>query len=382
MSAGHIRRRGERSWELKYDLGTDPRTGKRRIRFVSFKGTKRDATLELARLIAEHATGNSVDPSRTTVGEFLQRWNDWARARVGRKTHERYGDLIRLYVRPHIGSLPVQKLRPVQLVELYSLLQERGGAGGAPLAPRTVGHIHRLLHRALSLGTTWNAVATNVAASVQPPPVPHDEISILSPEQIGIVLRHLEGNDLQPIITFMLATGARRGEALALRWQNIDLDKGLIRIEHSLEQTRAGLRIKQPKTKYSRRSISAPPWLIAELRAHRARQQEQRLALGLGRAPDDALVFARRDGTAHAPSWLSQKFARTMTTLGIDCTLHGLRHTHASSLISSNVDVLTLSRRLGHASPSITLNVYGHLFSSTDASVAEAAEALFAKVRS
>jgi integrase len=113
------------------------------------------------------------------------------------------------------------------------------------------------------------------------------------------------------------------------------------------------------------------------LRDHRVRQQERRLSLGMGRAPDDSLVFARWDGSARAPHWLTQKFALAMAALKIDCTLHGLRHTHVSQLIAAGLDVLTISRRIGHASPAITLGVYGHMFRNTDTRAAEIMEAAF-----
>lgn len=191
----------------------------------------------------------------------------------------------------------------------------------------------------------------------------------------------LEGRTLRPIVSFLLGTGARRGEALALRWKDIDFEKGVVSIERSLEQTKAGLRIKAPKTKDGRRKISISPWVVAELRAHRARQQERRLSLGQGRAPEDSLVFARWDGATRAPHWLTQKFALAMVALKIDCTLHGLRHTHVSQLIAAGLDVLTISRRIGRASAAITLSVYGHMFGNTDARAAEIMEATFSKVR-
>ena len=177
------------------------------------------------------------------------------------------------------------------------------------------------------------------------------EIQILSEDQIATILHALEGRTLRPIVAFLLGTGARRGEALALRWKDVNFDTGVIRIERSLEQTKAGLRFKAPKTKNGRRNVSIPPWLVAELRAHRIRQQERRLALGLGRAPEDSLVFARWDGGTRSPHWLTQKFALRMDALKIDCSLHGLRHTHVSQLIAAGMDVLTISRRIGHASP-------------------------------
>ncbi|QIG92160.1 tyrosine-type recombinase/integrase [Bradyrhizobium sp. 6(2017)] len=379
---GHVRRRGGSSWEIKFELGADPLTGKRRIRYVAFKGTKRAAELELARLVAQNAAGEGVDPSKSTVAEFIERWErDWATANVGPKTLERYRQLLRLYVRPRIGAVRIQKLRAVHLNELYSTLLRSGGQDGAALSARSVGHVHRVLHRALGHAATWGVVSQNVASLVAPPPVPDEEIKILTEDQIGAILRHLEGRTLRPIVSFLLGTGARRGEALAIRWGDVNFQKNVVRIERSLEQTKGSLRVKSPKTKNGRRSVTVSPWLAAELRSHRARQDERRLALGMGRAPDDSPVFAGWNGEFRSPSRLSQDFAAAMDALNIDCTLHGLRHTHVSQLIAAGLDVLTISRRIGHASPAITLNVYSHMFSNTDTRAADIMEATFAKIR-
>jgi len=381
--SGHIRRRGKRSFELKFDAGSDPLTGKRRIRYQSFKGTRRAAEIELARLVSENAAGGGIDPNKATLAEFLDRWDrDWATSNVEGKTIERYRELIALYVKPHLGAVRVQKLRPVHLNELYAKLLREGGKGGRQLAPRTVGHVHRLMHRALGHAATWGIASQNVASVVNPPKVAETELTILSEDQIGAVLRHLQGRTLRPIVSFLLGTGCRRGEALALRWKDVDFENGRARIERSVEQTKkGGLRFKSPKTRNGRRNVSVSPWLLAELRAHRTRQQQQRLALGMGRAPADSLVFARWDGSTRAPHWLTQKFALAMDDLEIDCTLHALLHTHVSQLIAAGMDILTISRRLGHASAAITLKIYGHLFTNTDARAAEIIEAAFARLQ-
>jgi integrase len=380
---GHVRRRGARSWEIKFELEADALTGKRRIRYAAFKGTKREAELELARLVAQNAAGEGVDTSKATVAEFVERWvRDWATANVSLKTLDQYRGLLRLHVSPHIGALRIQKLQPVHLSALYSELLRSGGKDGQPLSARSVGHVHRVLHRALGHAATWRVVSQNVASLVSPPPVPHNEIAILTEKQIGIILRHLEGRALRPIVSFLLGTGARRGEALGLRWGDVNFAKGVVRIERSLEQTKGSLRVKEPKTRNSRRSVTISPWLVAELRSLRARQDELRLSLGAGRTPDDAPVFARWNGEVRSPSRLSQDFTAAMNTLQINCTLHGLRHTHVSQLIAAGLDVLTISRRIGHASPAITLNVYSHMFSNTDVRAAEIMEATFANVRS
>jgi hypothetical protein len=124
--SGHIRQRGKRSWELKFDTGRDA-VGKRRIRYASFKGTRREAEIELARLIAQNAAGEGVDPSKETVAEFVQRWDrDWLSLNVSPKSLECYRQILRLYAVPHIGITRMQKLRAAHLTELYAKLFARG----------------------------------------------------------------------------------------------------------------------------------------------------------------------------------------------------------------------------------------------------------------
>lgn len=379
---GSLRRRGERSFELKYDVGVDPLTGKRRIRYASFKGTKRAAELELARLVSESAAGTGVDPSKATVAEFLTSWvNDWSAANVGAQTHARYASIVRLYCIPHIGAMPIQKLRPAHLQALYAKLQREGGHEGRALTARSVGHVHRVLSRALGLAMTWGTTATNPAKAVKPPPVPHSEVQILDEGQIGRLLKATEGRELRSLIIFLLGTGARRSEAMAMRWCDLNLDRGVATIAGSLEQLRADqLRRKEPKTKAGRRSVTLSPWLVAELRAHKVRQQEQRLTLGIGRAPDDSPVFANWDGSWRTPNSVTAAWARLADELGFpDVTLHALRHTHVSQLIAAGADVVTVARRIGHGNPAITLSVYSHLFGSSDQAAADATEAMFRK---
>lgn len=380
---GHIRRRGARSWELKFDAGTDPVTRKRRIRYSSFKGTKREADIELARLVSANAAGEGVDPSKATVAEFCERWErDWASVNVGLKTLERYQQILRLNVVPHIGAVHMQKLRPVHLSELYAKLQREGGKEGRALSARSVGHVHRVLHRAFGHAAQWGIIQQNVVSLVSPPPVPHGEIEIMSPEQVQTVLRKLRGRSIYMIATLAFATGMRRGEILALRWKDVNLDSAKLRVEQSLEQTKKGLRFKSPKTKHGRRTISLPTSIVAELRAHWRAQQEKRLALGLGKAPEDALVFATWDGAVRSPMALTQEWISVVNKLRLPkVTLHSLRHTHASQLISSGMDILTISRRLGHSSPTVTLGVYGHLISNTDDRAAQIIEAALAMSR-
>lgn len=167
----------------------------------------------------------------------------------------------------------------------------------------------------------------------------------------------------------------RRGELLALRWQNVDLARAVIKVDHSLEQTKAGLRFKSPKSKNGRRSISLPPSAVAMLSHHRKKQLELRMALGMGKPEPDALVFCDHKGEPISPNNLSVTWGTAIRRAGLpDVTFHACRHSHASALIAARIDVVKVSRRLGHSSPVITLSTYAHLFGDEDDGAAAAIE--------
>jgi integrase len=373
---GHIRPRGPGAWELKFDVCSD--TGERKTRYVTFHGGKREAQRKLTELLDQVNKGSFIDPSKLSLGEFLDRWESWAATQVSAKTLERYKELLAHHVRPHLGARAIQKLRTVDFAELYGKLQQPKPEG-AGLAPRTVGHVHRLLHRVLGHAVKWSLTGGNPVTAAEPPRVQRSEIEILAPGEIRAVLEALRGRPLYTVAVIGLATGMRRGEIAALRWDDIDLDGGKLRVERSLEQTNAGLAFKAPKTKAGRRVVSIPASIVAELREHWRRQQEQRLALGMGKAGPDDLVFARPDASPWPPDSLTADWARTVRALKLPkVTLHALRHTHVSQLIAAGLDVVTVSRRIGHSNPTVTLGVYAHLFGNTDDRAAAAVESALA----
>jgi len=168
------------------------------------------------------------------------------------------------------------------------------------------------------------------------------------------------------------------GEILALRWSAVDLDRGVIAVRESIENSAAGTRFKAPKTKAGRRDITLPDVLIGVLREHRREQLELRMRLGIGKLPDDALLISDIDGNPWQQRQTSTLWQRFAEKAGMpEVTFHALRHTHASQLIDAGVDIVTISKRLGHAKPDITLRVYSHLFRKDDSKAAQAINALF-----
>jgi integrase len=365
---GHIRERSLGHWAIVIDA-KDPVSGERKRRWHSFAGSKRQAQIECARLIAELQSGASID------AEFLDRFErDWVAVHVSACSGERYHGALG-HVRQHLGDRSLQKLRAADIASLYATTTRSGSA------PRTIQVTHVCIHRALSQAKTRGLVRDNVAEVVKPPKAPDQETAMLQPAQAAALLERLRGKPLYLLASLGLGTGMRRSEMLALRWQDIDLDAGRLTIERSLEQTTAGgVKPKSPKTRSGRRTISLPPRLVEELRQHWREQQEQRLGMGLGKAPETASVFATADGQHLSPNGITKAWPRAMAEIGMPgVTLHSLRHTHASTLIASGMDVLTVSRRLGHASAVVTLRVYGHLIHGTDDRAAAIIEAAFGK---
>jgi integrase len=377
---GHIRKRGANSWELKYD--TARVGGGRRTVYRSFRGSKREAQNELARLLTQVQDGTHTEPNKLTVAEHVRaRVAQWRAAGINStKTSERYQELVEYQIVPFLGTKLLQKLRSSDIEAWHSHLRTKGRHDGASgLSSRTIHHAHRIVVKALHEAVRHGLVFKNVAIEERPPKVTGEKMQILTPEQVNALPAMLAGRPICAPALTALFTGVRRGELLALRWDNVDLERKIMRIIESLDETvQYGIRFKPTKTKSGQREISLPDIVIDILRNHRREQLELRLALGLGKAPEDALVFpAPGSDCPWGPNSFSPAWSDVATKLGLNVSFHSLRHTHASQLIDAGVDVVTISKRLGHSSPAITLSVYAHLFRKDDSKAAAAINAAF-----
>jgi integrase len=382
MSRGNIARRGRSSWRVKIERkGETP--GRPDVYTETIRGRRQDAEKRLTELLGQIDAGTLVDRNRITVAEHVRAWIE--AAEIQPKTRERYRQLCEQQIAPHLGKMELQKLKPATIDTWHATLLEKGGKDGRPLSARTVGHAHRLLHVAIKKAVRNEVLARNVVSVHAPPKIEDEEVEILADADVPVVLAKLATHTLGPIASTALATGCRRGELLALAWPCLDLDGARVTIERSLEQTKkhgekgCDLRFKRPKTKAGVRTLSLPASAVAVLRKHRQSQLELRMQLGLGKLPDDALVFCRPDGSPVPPNDLSRDWARVCKAKGLpEVSFHSLRHTHASALISSGMDVVAISRRLGHKSPTTTLRIYAHLFAklAKDAAAADAIEAV------
>jgi integrase len=363
---GHIRQRTPGSWEIRYSLGTDPATGKRRIVTATVRGDRRTAEKELRRLLRTLDTGEHVDPTRMTVREWLSAWLASIREEVSPKSHERYSEIVENFLAPELGALPIVKLAPAHIGMAYAKWATGGRRDGKQggLSPRTRRHIHRILKTALGRAVEQQVLARNPADAFRKrlPKVERRRMVTLTAEQAARLLGAIKHTRVYRPVLLALATGMRRGEILAVRWRNVDLERATIRVVESLEQTKGGmLRFKAPKNEKGR-AITLPAFAVEELRRLKREQGEELLALGI-RQSGETLVCARADGDPHQPRSLTHEFTYLIRRL--KCVprvrFHDLRHSHATQLLLAGVHPKVAQERLGHSTISTTLDLYSHV---------------------
>jgi len=370
MSAGHIRERNG-AWEIRYELPRGP-DGKRRTRTATIRGSKRDAQRRLRELLGEIDRGVVVDTGKMTVGQWLQEWLAECAHTVSPKTHQERAGYVRLHLTPALGAIALARLSPadIQRYLTHALTSGRlNGKGG--LSPQTILHHERVLHTALERARKLRLIAINPCDDVDPPRVERAPIVTLSTEQQRMLLAEVRGTALEMPVLLVLATGLRRSEALGLSWINLSLDAGLLRVVQVIEETKAGARVKPcPKTAHGRRSVALTAGTVAALRAHRIAQAEEHLRLGRGK-PE--LLFPR---WAESPAVFGTAFSRAAAKIGIDVSIHDLRHTHITDLLAAGVHPKIVSERVGHSSVAFTLQRYGHVTPAMNAAAVQMIEAV------
>jgi integrase len=371
--SGHIRRRGENCWELKFDTGRDT-AGKRQSQYHSFKGTKKDAKQKLASLIAAVGEGSYTEPTKTTVGEFVRgRIAQWEAAQtLSPRTAQRYWQLFQNQIVPHIGAKLLQRLARLDVEAWHTALRN------TELAARTIGHAHRVLGKALNDAERDGLIMKNACKLQRAPKVAEREMIIV--QDVPGFVEKVRGTRLFVPVLLAITTGMRLGEILALRRKYVDLDRGVVEVRAALEETKAhGIQFKMPKSRAGRRDITLPHITVEALREHLRQDLETRMRLGLGRPSEDALVFGDLEGQPLRPGSMSNEWGKLANQLGLpEITFHALRHSHASQLIERGVDIVTISQRLGHAKPDITLRIYAHMFKMDDSKAAAAVNAALA----
>ena len=373
---GTLRSRAKGSWTLQWYTGRDSTTGKPAYSSETFHGNKRDAQTRLSEIITDIQRGEHVNPSAVPLRLFLLDWLAAIEPTVAAKTHERYGELVKLHVIPALGHHTLKGLRPRHIQQFYSaclLTGRRQAVEGKPgLSPRTVLHLHRVLRRALQTALRWQLVPRNPCDAVDPPKVEDAEMRIFTRDEINRILAAAAGSIWYMPCLLALYTGMRRGEILALRWTDVDIESGVVYVRRSLSQTAKGLAFKQPKSGRGRQ-IDVPQDLTEALQKHRISQAEERKGAATVTNVDNGdLVCCYEDGRPIVPDGFSTRFVGLLTRAGVDrVPFHAFRHTHASELLTQGVHPKVVQERLGHASIAITMNRYSHVVPSIQKAAAD-----------
>lgn len=374
---------GRVTWSYTIEAGSDADGKRQRPSAHGFR-TKSEANDAAQKRIDEikEARRKASDAPPATLRELLDRWFEQSAAkRCTPKTIERYRDLVS-YVAPKVLDTALGDLIPMILETEMHRLHESGGRGRVKgLAAKTIRNLFSVLNAALTRALGWGLLTSDPTRGVQLPVVRSREAASLSPDETQRLLEFARGHWFYPILEFAAATACRRGEILALTWSDIEFESKVAAITKSLEQTRAGLRIKAPKSNRMR-AVPLPSSLIAVLRDHRRQQEEQRQLFGPDYRADLDLVFADADGNYLRPDPLSAAVSKIATRAGFTHVgLHSLRHSHGSHLLSAGVPLPAVSKRLGHSNPAITLKVYSHALQKDEVQAADTWDALMKPVR-
>lgn len=281
-----------------------------------------------------------------------------------------------------LGSKILSKLQPIDISEAYARALESGrrdGNGG--LSPRTVHHMHRILYSALDQAERWKLIARNPAALLEKrdrPKLERKSVKTIDAPATAAVLDAARERRLFIPLVLGALCGLRRGEITALRWRNIDLDRGQLAVGASTEQTDAGA-IREKEAKSGRaRTVALPSLAVEELRRWRLAQAETLLRLGI-RTDDNWHVVTGPDGSPIRPKSLTYAVSRFMKEWGV--TLHGLRHSHASHMLASDVHPKVVQEWLGHSSIAITMDIYSHLMPNIQVDAAAKIDAVLRAAR-
>ncbi|MET4808325.1 site-specific integrase [Limibacillus sp. MBR-115] len=313
----------------------------------------------------------TTDHHRDTLAAYLDRWQKGRKIEVAATTWERQGQLIET-VRPHIGALKLKDLSPDDLKALYALLLTEGrikGAGG--LAPRTVGHVHRMLHKALHDAERAGTIYRNPAAIVSAPKVQKVPVDVPSPETLQRFVETIRGDRLYPVLMLLYATGLRRGEALALRWADIDIERLFVTVNRSAVRV-AGKTIIKPTKSGRGRSVRLPSSLALVIEDHRKAQLKEMMRKGYRNT--EGLFITNTRGEVINPKAFTPRVRTLAEKAGVKLSPHLLRHAHATLLLQAGVHPKVAQERLGHSTISVTLDIYSHVIQGMQDAAADATE--------
>ncbi len=372
---GHITKRSKDSYSIKISLGKDTTTGKYKYQWFTVQGSKKDAEKKLSELLHQRDTGSYIQPGKTTVTEYLDRWlKEYAWPNLAPRTAEGYEKIARHYFIPVLGSNLLVNLKPEHLQIFYSQELERG------LSTQTVRHHHTMIHKALRDAVEWGLLIRNIADAVKPPRLQHHEMQTWDEREVMQFLEAARAGPYYEIFYLALFTGMRRSEFLALRWQDIDFILGQIYVNRSVHVLKGGkIHFRTPKTAKGKRTVALTPSTMLMLNEYRKQKESEALLLDKPILDND-LLFGDLENTPILPDTLSHAWLKLVRKTGPKAIrLHDARHTHASLMLKQGIHPKIVQERLGHASIQLTLDTYSHVTPGIQAAAANSFDKAFTK---
>jgi integrase len=380
---GTICKRPDGTWRAAATVGFDWASGEA-IRKDFYGKTRAEVADKLAKALAEVRNGGFIEPAKTALGAWLDRWlAEYKKGEVRPGTYENYGILVKAHIKPVLGNIPLAKLQANTLQAFYNDKLTSGRVDGQDgLSTRMVRYLHVIIRQALQQAVKEGLLSRNVADAASPPTIKNKQMRPLSEAELITFLEAAKGDRLFAAYLLAATTGLRRGELLGLCWDCVDLERGIIAVRRQLLTLKAGLVLDDAvRTKAGRRSVALTDDAIRELKAHRQRQLQERLLLGAA-YQNSGLVFCREDGEALDPREFTKRFQRWLEKSGLPRTrLHDLRHTHATLLLARGIPAKLVQERLGHSSITMTLDLYSHVTPEMAKLAAESMNGLLGKSR-
>lgn len=362
---GHIKQRAKGSWSISIYLGKDSKTNKKKYKWYTVKGNKKDAETFLTEKLRELDTGIFIDNKDINVRQYFNFWYEQhCLSRLSPTTYESYRRNLDNYILEELGHIKLEELKPMHLQTFYNKCSKKG------LSNKTILYFHRIIHCALKQAMKWQFIIRNVADCVDTPkPEKYKPLVLTSKETIALI-NVISNTDIYIPVIIAIYTGMRRGEILGLTWNNIDLEQGTLKVVQALYPTKNGLIFSKPKTENSIRKISMPLTLVNILKDYKIKQETVKNSLG-NNYNDLDLVCSLDNGNPINPTTLNHKFRSLLKETNLPLIrFHDLRHTHASLLLKEHVEPKVISERLGHSNINITLDIYSHIYEETNMEVA------------
>lgn len=373
----HVEKRSKNRYTIVIDKGTNSDGVRDRDYIPTEITNKRLAEEEADRILQEYRNGTYIPPSTLTFSDYLDMWlKDYCLPKLivqkfSERTYAFYEEMFRLHTKPRLGSIPLDKLAPLDLQKYYNYLRTEGRKDGKPggLAESSVFKQHCILHKALKTAVKWRLIKENPADFVEKPNRPDSEVaSFYEPEQAIKMLDCARENEpLEKYAILLVATygGSRRGETIGFRWQDADWSKNILKVRQTIQYTKKkGVFIKKPKSKKGIRDIQVPQLVMDVLREHQVAQQKIRDTLGNDYIDND-LIFCQDDGKPIFPDTISSWFSEFLTDNKLPkIRFHDLRHTNITIMIANKVPDIEIARRAGHADPATPKRLYGHVYES------------------